>query len=74
MVMNGEKSNPVDVISGVPQGTVLAPFLFLCFINDLPSVVKSKIRMYADDTLIYNTIYNINDCLQLQSDIYELER
>ena len=65
VLMNGEKSNPVDVISGVPQGTVLAPLLFLCYINDLPSIVKSKIRMYADDTLIYNTIHNINDYLQL---------
>ena len=53
---------------------MLASLLFLCFINDLPSVVKSKIRMYADDTLIYNTIHNINNCLQLQSDISELER
>ena len=52
----------------------LAPLLFLYFINDLPSVVKSKIRMYANDTLIYNTIHNINNCLQLQSDIYKLER
>ena len=42
--------------------------------NDLPSLVKSKIRMYASDTLMYNTIHNINDCLQLQNDIFELEK
>ena len=74
VLVNGEISDPVDVISGVPQGTVLGPLLFLCYINDLPSVVKSKIRMYADDTLIYNTINNINDCFQLQRDISELEK
>jgi len=74
VLVNGEKSNPVDAISGVPQLTVLVLLLFLCYINDLPSLVKSKIRMYADDTLIYNTIHNINDCLQLQNDIIELEK
>ena len=63
--MNGEKSNPADVLSGVPQGTMLAPLLFLCYINDLPNLVKSKVRIYADDTLLYNKIHNINDCLQL---------
>jgi len=42
VLMNGEKSNPVDVISGVPQGTVLALLLFLCYVNDLPSLVKSE--------------------------------
>ena len=50
VLVNGEKSDPVNVLSGVPQGTVLAPLLFLCYVNDLPSLVKSKIRMYADDT------------------------
>ena len=74
VLVNGEKSDPVNVLSGVPQGTVLAPLLFLYYVNDLPSLVKSKIRMYADDTLIYNTIHNINDCLQLQNDLTELEK
>ena len=72
--MNGEKSNPADVLSGVPQGTVLAPLLFLCYINDLPNLVKSKIRIYVDDTLLYNKIHNISDCFQLQSDISILEK
>lgn len=58
-------------LHGVPQGTVLA--LFLCYINDLPSCIKSKIRIYADDTLIYNTIHSIDDCIQLQDDLYQLE-
>ena len=65
VLVNGEKSNPADVLSGVPQGIMLAPLLFLCYINDLPNLVKSKVRIYADDTLLYNKIHNINDCLQL---------
>lgn len=58
----------------MPQGTVLGPLLYsYAIFNNLPSLVISKIRMYADDTLTYNTIFNINDRLQLQNDICEFE-
>ena len=39
----------------MPQGSVLGPVLFLLYINDLPSVVKSKVRLFAGDTIIYTT-------------------
>ena len=65
VLVNGEKSDPVNVLSGVPQGTVLAPLLFLCYVNDLPSLVKSKIRMcmlmipyYIIQYIILMTVYN----------------
>ena len=53
VVINGKKSSISSVFSGVPQGTVLAPLLFLCFINDIAKNISSSIRLYADDILIY---------------------
>ena len=50
------------VLSGVPQGTVLGPLLFLMHINHLPSVVTSQVRLFADDCLLYRPIYCADLC------------
>ena len=61
------------VESGVPQGTVLGPLLFLTFINDLPDAVQSQVRLFADDCLLYRVIRRPEDQLILQRDLDSLE-
>jgi hypothetical protein len=56
VTLEGESSQQVTVDSGVPQGTVLGPILFLCHIYDLPNAVKSSVRLFADDCLLYREI------------------
>lgn len=73
VVVGGKQSDCVPVLSGVPQGSVIGPALFLVYINDLPDNIKSNVRLFADDTLMYLTITNTNHCRQLQSDLNELE-
>ena len=73
VVVDGVSSGLVDVDSGVTQGTVLGPILFLLHINDLPSIVSSKVRLFADDCLIYRQIKSNNDQIELQRDLNLLE-
>lgn len=56
MVVNGSSFNWSTVLSGVPQGTVLGPILFLLIINDLPSVVLPNVKLFADDSVLYRRI------------------
>ena len=66
-------SKPFPVSSGVPQGSVLGPLLFLIFVADLPKSIKySIIRMFADDTKIFRAISNSVDCELLQKDLDSL--
>ena len=73
VVVDGEQSEETEVLSGVPQGTVLGPLLFLCHINDLPDCVSSIVRLFADDCLLYRTIKSQDDHIALQDDLYKLE-
>ena len=74
MIVNGEYSAPVPVLSGVPQGSVIGPALFLTYINDLPNGIKSKIRLFANDTIMYLAINNSEDCQRLQHDLTLLQK
>ena len=56
VVLNGATANYADIKSGVPQGSVLGPLLFLIYINDLEENVKSQIRFFADDTMLFSIV------------------
>jgi len=60
------------VTSGVPQGSVLGPLLFLAYVNDIWRDIESKIRLFADDCIIYVKILNSKDVEILQTDLDRL--
>ena len=72
VVVNGVSSKYLPVLSGVPQGSVLGPLLFLIYINDLTTIdisEGSKIVLYADDILLYRPVSSDSDFAALQNDI-----
>ena len=74
VICDGSQSKSIMVTSGVPQGTVLGPLLFLLYVNDLAANLQSSVRLFADDALLYGIISNEDDCNRLQADLFGLER
>ena len=72
-VLEGVHSSPTQVTSGIPQGMVLGPLLFLVYINDMPEGISSAMRLFADDSLVYRIICSEGDCAILQEDLHQLE-
>ena len=64
--VNGIKSDPATVSSGIPQGSILGPILFVIYINDLSEVVKCGTYLFADDTKVFRQVTTKEDALQLQ--------
>ena len=67
VVLNGTSSEWESVFSGVPQGSVLGPLLFIIYINDLTDNVKSNIRLFADDSSLFIRVRNIAEAQALLS-------
>ena len=74
VMVNGVESEPTSVLSGIPQGTVLGPLLFVVYINDFLDNVESHGLLFADDTKIYRIITKKEDAKSLQDDLHELEK
>ena len=72
VVVRGSSSKVAAVLSGVPQGTVLGPLLFLAYINDMPLAANSTIALFADDSFIYRIINSKEDADQLQNNLDNL--
>ena len=68
-VVKGKKSEWKKVTSGVPQGSVLGPIMFLIYVNDMPVGIDSYMNMFADDTKIMRRVKNMEDCNKLQEDL-----
>ena len=72
VVLNRTFSDWKSVSSGIPQGRVLGPVLFIIFINDLPDVIKSVCRLFADDTNIYKPTKDLSDLEIVQLDLFSV--
>ena len=73
VVVNGKFSSWLPVTSGVPQGSIRGPLLFLLHIDDLPSVVQhSTIKLFADDVAVYTEVKCYEDYKKLQDDLHQI--
>ena len=70
--MLGSFSEWGDLLSGVPQDSVLGPLLFLIFVNDLPNWVRNSMWMFVDDTNMLRGIQVVGDSLSIQEDLHQL--
>jgi hypothetical protein len=70
--IDGHLSEEVRVHSGVLQGSLLGPLLFLAYVNDIWRNIECNVRLFADDSIIYRRIYDNRDVDKLQADLHKL--
>ena len=68
-MVNCHSSNWAPVLSGVPQGSILGPLLFIIYTNDISSTLKSSLKLFADDMALYHHIKFSQDCSCFQDDL-----
>lgn len=74
VVLSGIESEWVSVTSGVPQGSIIGPSLFIMYVNDIPSHIRSSnCLLYADDVKIFKNVSSLHDCIELQNDLSSFE-
>ena len=73
VLVNNSPSSWSDVLSGIPQGSVLGPVLFTIFINDMPTETLCPIKLFADDAKLYHKINSEEDCQKIQEDLNRLQ-
>ena len=66
VVINNTVSSQRNVRSGVPQGSVLGPSLFLFYVNDIIENIRSEIRLFADDVIMYSPLESASDVIKFQ--------
>ena len=75
VVLNGSHSEYAKLKSGVPQGSVLGPLLFLVYINDLEKNIKSNVKFFADDTMLYSIVKDpLSSAAELNHDLEKINQ
>ena len=71
VMLNGKSSDWINVSSGVPQGSVLGPILFIIYINDMPDILRKYCKVFADDAKLYSDIETTDDQEVLQDELFD---
>ena len=74
VVLNGQFSSWANVDTGVPQGSILGPLLFLIYINDLTNDLSSSAKLFADDTSLFSVVFNVDvSAKELNNDLAKVQ-